>query len=69
MPVQIGTETHNFSDPTGLLTDCHRRIEMFLAALERIAAIIKPPCLGGDPTRAGFCSPIFRRCRAKTYSG
>ena len=30
MPVQIGTETHNFSDPTGLLRDCHRRIEMFL---------------------------------------
>ena len=43
MPVQIGAETHNFTDPTGLLTDCHRRIEMFLGALERVAAVIDRP--------------------------
>ena len=30
MPVQIGAQSHSFSDPTGLLSDCHRRIEMFL---------------------------------------
>jgi|ERR1019366_1503442 hemerythrin-like domain-containing protein len=40
MPVQIGTKTHNFSDPTGLLSDCHRRIEMFLSTLEAVAAVI-----------------------------
>ena len=34
MPVQIGAQTHTFSDPTGLLSDCHRRIEMFLRVLE-----------------------------------
>jgi hypothetical protein len=28
MPVQIGAKAHTFSDPTGLLSDCHRRIEM-----------------------------------------
>lgn len=33
MPVQIGTKASNFSDPTGLMSDCHRRIEMFLNAL------------------------------------
>jgi hemerythrin-like domain-containing protein len=43
MPVQIGTETHDFSDPTGLLSDCHRRIEMFLGSLQRIAEIIDSP--------------------------
>ena len=43
MPVQIGAKTHSFSEPTGLLTDCHRRIEMFLASLERIGAIIDKP--------------------------
>lgn len=43
MPIQIGTTTHNFSDPTGLLSDCHRRIEMFLTALEAVAAVIDRP--------------------------
>jgi hemerythrin-like domain-containing protein len=38
MPVQIGVTAHNFSDPTGLLTDCHRRIEMFLRSLQAVAA-------------------------------
>jgi|SRR5579872_1064339 len=37
MPVQIGTPTHDFSDPTGLLSDCHRRIEMFLGTLDAVA--------------------------------
>ena len=37
MPVQIGATAHNFSDPTRLLTDCHRRIEMFLRSLQAIA--------------------------------
>jgi hemerythrin-like domain-containing protein len=33
MPVQIGSKAVSFSDPTGLMSDCHRRIEMFLNAL------------------------------------
>lgn len=37
MPVQIGATAHNFSNPTGLLTDCHRRIEMFLRSLQVVA--------------------------------
>jgi hemerythrin-like domain-containing protein len=38
MPVVIGAKPEsNFSDPIGLLTDCHRRIERFLAVLVRIA--------------------------------
>lgn len=43
MPVQIGAKTHEFSDPTGLLSDCHRRIEMFLASLQRLAEVIDSP--------------------------
>jgi len=43
MPVQIGATAHSFSEPTGLLSDCHRRIEMFLGSLERLAAIIGEP--------------------------
>src|ERR1051325_682792 len=33
MPVQIGGKAHNFNDPTGLLSDCHRRNEMFMRSL------------------------------------
>ena len=33
MPVQIGQRAESFANPLGLLTDCHRRIEMFLRAL------------------------------------
>ena len=43
MPVQIGAKAHPFSNPTGLLSDCHRRIEMFLGALEEVASVIDRP--------------------------
>lgn len=43
MPVQIGASTHNFSNPTGLLSDCHRRVEMFMGALESVAAVCDKP--------------------------
>ena len=43
MPVQIGAEVHNFSDPTGLLSDCHRRIELFLGSLEGVAKTVDRP--------------------------
>ena len=43
MPVQIGAPTHDFSDPTGLLSDCHRRIEMFLASLGAVARVADRP--------------------------
>jgi hemerythrin-like domain-containing protein len=47
MPVQIGAKTHNFTDPIGLLSDCHRRIEMFLGALEAVAKLIDRPAMEG----------------------
>ena len=43
MPVQIGEKTHSFSEPTGLLSDCHRRIEMFMGSLEQVAALVEKP--------------------------
>jgi hypothetical protein len=43
MPVQIGAKGHSFSDPTGLLSDCQRRIEMFLGSLQRVADVIDRP--------------------------
>ena len=43
MPVQIGESVHNFSDPTALLSDCHRRIEMFLGQEAAIAEVAEQP--------------------------
>lgn len=37
MPVIIGARAESFSNPLGLLSDCHRRIEMFLRALIAVA--------------------------------
>lgn len=39
MPVSLGVQKdHGFDDPLGLLFDCHRRIEMFLKMLQRVAS-------------------------------
>jgi hemerythrin-like domain-containing protein len=43
MPVQIGAKAHSFTNPTGLLSDCHRRVEMFLGMLDRVAEVIDRP--------------------------
>lgn len=43
MPVQIGAKSHSFADPTGLLSDCHRRVEMFLGMLGAVAGMIDRP--------------------------
>ena len=43
MPVQIGATTHSFNDPTGLLSDCHRRVEMFMGSLQAVAAVCDQP--------------------------
>lgn len=38
MPIIIGTKRESdFTDPIGMLGDCHRRIEMFLNVLVRVA--------------------------------
>lgn len=39
MPVQIGAKSSSFSDPTGLMSDCHRRIELFMRALSLMAEL------------------------------
>jgi hemerythrin-like domain-containing protein len=65
MPVQIGVKTHSFSDPTALLSDCHRRIEMFLGSLERVARVIHGPL--SEDSRAALKSSLryFREAAPK----
>ncbi|MCC6285532.1 MAG: hemerythrin domain-containing protein [Phycisphaerales bacterium] len=45
---------HGFDEPIGLLTDCHRRIEMFLDVLIRVARdhLDHPLEPGGQPAQA-----------------
>lgn len=56
MPVQIGAKSHDFTDPTGLLTDCHRRIEMFMGSLRAVGEVIdRPP---SDDVRSALESAL-----------
>ena len=44
MPLQIGQPLdHDFDEPLGLLTDCHRRIEYFLDVLVTLTRDARPP--------------------------
>ncbi|HVB59289.1 MAG TPA: hemerythrin domain-containing protein [Candidatus Acidoferrales bacterium] len=65
MPVQIGAVAHNFSDPTGLLSDCHRRIEMFLGSLGAVARAMDCPLT--DETRRALDAALryFREAAPK----
>jgi hemerythrin-like domain-containing protein len=53
MPIVIGgkPESH-FSDPVGLLTDCHRRIERFLSVLARLGKDARGGALGQEQRAA-----------------
>ena len=65
MPVQIGAKTHSFADPTGLLSDCHRRIEMFLGTLERIAEFRERPLDADERTALEASLKYFRDAAPK----
>lgn len=65
MPVQIGAKTHSFSDPTGLLSDCHRRIEMFLKSLQQVAKIIDRPLSDGAREALESALRYFRESAPK----
>jgi hemerythrin-like domain-containing protein len=56
MPVLIGAKAHNFTDPTGLLSDCHRRVEMFLGTLGAVAKVMDRP--GTEETRRALESAL-----------
>lgn len=65
MPVQIGTITHSFSDPTGLLSDCHRRVEMFMGALQAVAATVDRPLTDESRRSLDLALRYFREAAPK----
>ena len=53
MPVTLGKKpASDFSDPLGMLSDCHRRIEVFLEALRRVAREARGAALSREQRRA-----------------
>lgn len=65
MPVQIGVSAHDFSHPTGLLSDCHRRIEMFVGLLEAVGNVMHHPAT--DETKRTLTAALryFREAAPK----
>jgi hemerythrin-like domain-containing protein len=53
MPVKLGAKAeHGFDEPLGLLSDCHRRIEHFLAVLERVILAAPADALADEQRHA-----------------
>lgn len=67
MPVQIGAKAHSFSEPTGLLSDCHRRIESFLAVLAAVGKEIGEP-LDDEKARALSAALTYFRDAAPKHT-
>src|SRR5690348_7525687 len=65
MSVQIGAPVHSFSNPTGLLSDCHRRIEMFLGSLEAVAKTIHRPLTEETAQALTLALRYFRQAAPK----
>ena len=67
MPVQIGAKTHSFTDPTGLLSDCHRRIEVFLETLAAAGKVMHEPP-SEDTARALQTALVYFRQAAPKHT-
>lgn len=56
---------HSFSNPTGMLSDCHRRIEMFLGSLQAVAKVIDRPLAGEAREALDTALRYFREAAPK----
>jgi len=53
MPITIGAKQESdFTDPIGMLGDCHRRIERFLLVIKKLASERQGAALGGQEHNA-----------------
>jgi len=65
MPVQIGSVAHHFTDPVGLLMDCHRRVEMFIRALDHVAQTSGEPLSDENRRSLDLSLRYFREAAPK----
>jgi hemerythrin-like domain-containing protein len=69
MPIQIGQKQESdFSDPLGLLSDCHRRIERFLAVLVKVCERSKGGPLPADERAALDTALTYFRTAAPKHT-
>jgi hypothetical protein len=68
MPIVIGAKRESdFSDPIGMLGDCHRRIERFLNALLTLATSAKGGPLTSEQQTALAASLRYSRSGAQAH--
>jgi hemerythrin-like domain-containing protein len=65
MPIQIGMKSHNFNDPTALMSDCHRRVETFLGTLRAVAAFQGRPLTEDEGKSLERALQYFREAAPK----
>lgn len=65
MPVQIGTQIHSYAEPTGLLSHCHRRIEMFLGSLNQVSVMVSEPLTSESRSALDASLRYFREAAPK----
>ena len=69
MPVQIGAKPDSgFDDPIGMLTDCHRRIEMFLNILCVVADRAAGRALTGEESAAAQAALQYFRIGGQRHT-
>lgn len=69
MPVMIGAKPeHGFDQPLGLLSDCHRRIEHFLAVLQRVLDDADGRVLNDEERRAAETALTYFRTAAPRHT-
>src|SRR5215471_6676482 len=69
MPITIGAKQESdFTDPIGMLGDCHRRIERFLSVLKRLASERQGAALTGQEQNAMSASLRYFREAAPKHT-
>ena len=68
MPIVIGAKRESdFTGPLGMLSDCHRRIEMFLNVLVQVAEHVRGGVLNEEHRGARNGTPLLSGSRAEAY--
>ena len=69
MPVTLGARAeHGFDQPLGLMSDCHRRIEHFLAVLQHVEAQVGDAGLNDEQRRAVEAALTYFRTAAPRHT-
>jgi hypothetical protein len=65
---RVGAKSSTIFSPVGFMSDCHRRIEMFMRVLSAAAGFAGRRLNEGEKHSPGGCAPIFREVAAKHHA-